>query len=148
MLSNINRYVYLFNQGRSKLKLKSSEVEAEVSKLTSKVVSKVVTKVDNKAPKLKEKLKNLKHHYKDKEDNDVNIDDLQEMDIKDLSLEERAAYRDALNTAAMFSRCEEVEPSMLLQEDHLDRGDFIIARMVWDDDKEKYHDHWTFVLER
>ena len=97
---------------------------------------------------MKRKFKKLIHYHKDKEDYDVNVDDIHEVDIKDLSLEKRAAYRDAINTAAMFSRCEEVGPDMLNQEDHLDRGDFVIARMVWDEDKEKYHDHWSFVLER
>ena len=93
-------------------------------------------------------MKKLTNHYKKKEDYDVNVDDINEIDIKDLSLEERAAYRDAINTTAMFSRCAEVEADMINQEDNLDRGDFFIARMVWGEQKEKYHDHWAFVFER
>ena len=45
--------------------------------------------------------------------------------------EVRAAERDDENTKAMFSRCEALEPEMLYDEDRLDRGDFIIARVVW-----------------
>ena len=93
-------------------------------------------------------MKKLTNYYKDNEDYDVNVDDINEIDIKDLSLEERAAYRNAINTIAMFSRCEEVEAGTINHEDNLDRGDFFIARMVWDEDKEKYHDHWSFVFER
>ena len=52
----------------------------------------------------------------------------------------------------MFSRCEELEPEMLYDEDRLDRGDFIIARVVWkritDEDEEKFHDHWVIINER
>ena len=66
--------------------------------------------------------------------------------------EVRAAERDDANTTAMFSRCEELEPEMLYDEDMLDRGDFIIARVVWkritDEDEEKYHDHWVIINER
>ena len=62
--------------------------------------------------------------------------------------EDRAAKRDELNAGAIFSRCEEVKRKDLEDEDHLDRGDFIIARVIWDGDKEKYHDHWAIVNER
>ena len=97
---------------------------------------------------MKQKLKKLTHHHKDKEDYNVKVDDIDEINLKELSLEERAAYRDVVNTTAMFSRCEVLEADQLCEEDHLDRGDFIIARMIWDEDKEKYHDHWAIVNER
>ena len=69
-----------------------------------------------------------------------------------LAKEVRAAERDDENTKAMFSRCEALEPEMLYDEDRLDRGDFIIARVVWkritDEDEEKFHDHWVIINER
>ena len=84
---------------------------------------------------------------------------------KELTAEEKAEIRDNENTKAMFSRCEELIPEMLSDEDRLDRGDFIIARLILnakndektkdessDEDKskdeQKYHDHWAIVNER
>ena len=73
-------------------------------------------------------------------------------DMEELAKEERSALRDDENTKAMFSRCELLEPEMLYDEDRLDRGDFIIARVVWkritDDDEQKHHDHWVIINER
>ena len=69
-------------------------------------------------------------------------------DWKRMTPEKRAMYRDEINTQAMFSRCEEVNATMLYDNDRLDRGDFIVARIVWDKQKEKYHDHWVFLQER
>ena len=79
--------------------------------------------------------------------------------------EERAQFRDNENLKAMFSRCEELTPEMLFDEDRLDRGDFVIARVIWNvksdeksniessneekpSDELKYHDHWAIVNER
>ena len=62
--------------------------------------------------------------------------------------QQRADKRDELNAEAVFSRCEEVTKEDLKDVDNLDRGDFIIARIIWDGDKEKYHDHWAIVKER
>ena len=66
--------------------------------------------------------------------------------------EERAQFRDNENLKAMFSRCEELTPEMMLDEDRLDRGDFVIARVVWkritNDEEQKHHDHWAIIKER
>ena len=67
--------------------------------------------------------------------------------------DDKAALRDDENTKALFARCEVLDTKMLYDEDRLDRGDFIIARVVLkkrdDDDKEdKYHDHWVIVDRR
>ena len=82
-------------------------------------------------------------------DDDVELTEEEKLEFEK---EERAAERDDENTKAMFSRCELLEPEMLYDEDRLDRGDFIIARVVWkritDDDEEKYHDHWVIINER
>lgn len=75
-------------------------------------------------------------------------------DMEELAKEERSALRDDENTKAMFSRCEILETEMLYDEDRLDRGDFVIARVVLkkivdgDDDEGKYHDHWAIINER
>ena len=67
---------------------------------------------------------------------------------KEMSPEKKAMYRDEINTQAVFSRCEEVTEDMFEDADRLDRGDFIITRIIWDGDKEKYHDHYAIVDER
>ena len=84
---------------------------------------------------------------------------------KELTAEERAEFRDNENTKAMFSRCEEVTTEMLSDEHRLYRGDFVIARVIWNvksdekskeelsdeekpSDELKYHDHWAIVNER
>ena len=84
---------------------------------------------------------------------------------KELTAKERAEFRDNENTKAMFSRCEEMTIEMLSDEDRLYRGDFLIARVIWNvklDEKSKeessnkekpsnvlkYHDHWAIVNER
>ena len=84
---------------------------------------------------------------------------------KELTKEERAELREIENTKAMFSRCEELTTEMLSDEDRLDKGDFIIARVIWNAktdektkdessdeekscDEAKYHDHWAIVNER
>ena len=69
-------------------------------------------------------------------------------DWKRMSPEKRAKYRDDCNTKTMFGRAEEIGTRSLYDKDKLDRGDFIIARIIWDEDKEKYHDHQAFVKQR
>jgi len=69
-------------------------------------------------------------------------------DWNEMSPEKREETRNEINIQSVFSRCEEVTEEVLLDEDHLDRGDFIIGRVIWDGDKEKYHDHWAIVTER
>ena len=75
-----------------------------------------------------------------------------EEDQLEIEAEKREANRDTENTIAMFSRCEDLTPEMLYDEDRLDRGDFVIARVVWkritDDDEQKHHDHWVIINER
>ena len=67
---------------------------------------------------------------------------------KKMTPEQKAKRREEVNTKSLFSRCEELTGGDLDDEDKLDRGDFIIGRTVWNDEKEKYHDHSGFVLER
>ena len=84
---------------------------------------------------------------------------------RELTAEERAEFRDNENTKAMFSRCEELTIEMLSDEDRLYRGDFVIARVIWNvksdekskdessdeekpSDELKYHDHWAIIDER
>ena len=74
-------------------------------------------------------------------------------DWKTMSPEKREKHREEVNTKSLFSRCEELEAgndyvSGIYDSDKLDRGDFIIGRTVWDNEKEKYHDHSGFVIER
>ena len=84
---------------------------------------------------------------------------------KELTAQERAEFRDNENTKAMDSRCEELTTEMLSDEDRLYRGDFVIARVIWNvksdekskdevndeekpSDELKYHDHWAIINER
>ena len=69
-------------------------------------------------------------------------------DMKKLSPKKRAKKREEITTQSLFSRCEEVKDEDFDDEERLDRGDFLIARIVWDLSMEKYHDHWTIVKER
>ena len=78
-----------------------------------------------------------------------------EEELHEAEEEARAEFRDNENTKAMFSRCEEITPETLYDEDRLDRGDFVIARVVWKritkikkDNKQKHHDHWVIINER
>ena len=48
----------------------------------------------------------------------------------------------------MLARCEELTPDLLEDEDRLDRGDFIIARIVWNEEKQKFHDHSAIIENR
>ena len=70
-----------------------------------------------------------------------------------MGMEDKAALRDDENTKALFSRCEVLDVEMLHDEDRLDRGDFLIARVVLkkksdDEEEEKFHDHWVIVDQR
>ena len=67
---------------------------------------------------------------------------------KTMTPEQRSKRRDEINTTSLFSRCEELTGNDLECEDKIDVGDFFIGRTVWDDEKEKYHDHSGFVVER
>ena len=64
------------------------------------------------------------------------------------------SLRDDENTKALFSRCEVLDVELLHDEDRLDRGDFLIARIVLkkksddDEEEEKFHDHWVIVDQR
>ena len=67
--------------------------------------------------------------------------------------EDKMSVRDDENTRALFSRCEVLDVEMLHDEDRLDRGDFLIARVVFkkksdDEEEEKFHDHWVIVDQR
>ena len=48
----------------------------------------------------------------------------------------------------MLARCEEVTEEQLVDEDILNRGDFIVTRIVWDAEKEKFHDHFGIIQSR
>ena len=48
----------------------------------------------------------------------------------------------------MLARCEELTPDLLEDEDRLDRGDFVIARIVWNEEKQKFHDHSAIIENR
>ena len=67
--------------------------------------------------------------------------------------EDKMSLRDDENTRALFSRCEVLDVEKLHDEDRLDRGDFLIARVDFkkksdDEDEEKFHDHWVIVDQR
>ena len=53
-----------------------------------------------------------------------------------------------MKAQAMLSRCEELNAELLYDEDRLDRGDFIIARIVWNEEKHKFHDHSAIIENR
>ena len=66
---------------------------------------------------------------------------------------EKATLRDDENTKALFLRCEELDVTMLKDEEKLDRGDFVIARVILNFDEEDkghktFHDHWVIVDQR
>ena len=70
-------------------------------------------------------------------------------DLKKLSPKKRLKRREEILTHSLFSRCEEIKlKEDFVDEERLDRGDFLIARIIWDLSLEKYHDHWTIVKER
>jgi len=62
--------------------------------------------------------------------------------------DERTLLRDYINEQAMLARCEEITEEQLLDADILDRGDFIVARIVWNEDKEQFHDHFAIIQSR
>ena len=72
------------------------------------------------------------------------IDDLK----KGMKPEKKALYRDELNKKELTSRCEEISVESLHDPLVLNKNDFLIARIFWDRNDEKYHDHWAFVLQR
>ena len=49
---------------------------------------------------------------------------------KKMTRDERDDFRDKVNIRSMFSRCEEISPDMLHDEDTIDKGDFVILRYV------------------
>ena len=70
-------------------------------------------------------------------------------DLRKLGPKKRAKKREEITTQSLFSRCEEIKlKEDFNDEERLDRGDFLIARICWDITLEKYHDHWTIVKER
>ena len=70
-------------------------------------------------------------------------------DLKKLSPMKRFKRREEILTHSLFSRCEEIKlKEDFVDDERLDRGDFLIARIIWDLGLEKYHDHWTIVKER
>ena len=72
------------------------------------------------------------------------IDDLKKV----MKPEKKALYRDELNKKELTSRCEEISVKSLHDPLVLNKNDFLIARIFWDRNDEKYHDHWAFVLQR
>ena len=62
--------------------------------------------------------------------------------------DEKATHRDEMNMRHMFARCEEVTHELLYDRDRLDRGDFFIARIIWNEKKEQFHDHAAILEER
>ena len=48
----------------------------------------------------------------------------------------------------MLARCEEITEEQLLDADILNRGDLIVARIVWNEDKEQFHDHFGIIQSR
>ena len=48
----------------------------------------------------------------------------------------------------MLSRCEEINANLLKDVNRLFRGDFIIARIIWDEEKQKFHDHFAVIENR
>ena len=67
---------------------------------------------------------------------------------KERSPEKRAQYRDEIIKDELLSRCEEVSVESLHDSTKLDKNDFLIARIFWDRNEGKYHDHWAFLKER
>ena len=67
---------------------------------------------------------------------------------KERSPEKIAQYRDEINKNELISRCEEVSVESLLDPLKFDKNDFLIARIFWDRNEGKYHDHWAFLKER
>ena len=62
--------------------------------------------------------------------------------------EKKALYRDEINKDEMLSRCEEISVESLHDPTKLDKNDFLIARIFWNRNEGKYHDHWAFLKER
>ena len=48
----------------------------------------------------------------------------------------------------MLSRCKEMTADLLNDINGLCRGDFIIARIIWDEEKQKFHDHFAVIENR
>ena len=48
----------------------------------------------------------------------------------------------------MLSRCNEINADLLKDVNKLFRGDFIIARIIWDEEKQKFHDHFAVIENR
>ena len=70
-----------------------------------------------------------------------------------MSKDERDEFRDTVNIRSMFSRCEEISPDMLHDEDTIDMGDFVILRVVLkenekNDSSEYQHDHLAIIKRR
>ena len=69
-------------------------------------------------------------------------------DWKGTSPEKKAIHRDEINKEELISRCQEIGAGMLYDTTRLDVGDFMIARIFWNIDEKKYHDHWAFLERR
>ena len=67
---------------------------------------------------------------------------------KERSPEKIAQYRDEINKDELISRCEEVSVESLHDPTKFDKNDFLIARIFWDRNENKYHDHWAFLDKR
>ena len=70
-----------------------------------------------------------------------------------MTRDERDDFRDKVNIRSMFSRCEEISPDMLHDEDTIDKGDFVILRYVLkeaekNETKEYQHDHLAIIKRR
>ena len=72
-----------------------------------------------------------------------------------MSRDERDEFRDTVNIRSMFSRCEEISPDMLHDEDTIDKGDFIILRVELreneknvNDSSQYQHDHLAIIKRR
>ena len=65
-----------------------------------------------------------------------------------MSKDEREEFRDTVNIRSMFSRCEEIHPDMLHDEDTIDKGDFVILRYVLKENEEYQHDHLAIIKRR
>ena len=48
----------------------------------------------------------------------------------------------------MLSRCDEINAKSLKDVNRLCRGDFIIARIIWNEEKHKFHDHFAVIEDR
>ena len=67
---------------------------------------------------------------------------------KEKSPEKKQLYRDEINKNELLIRCEEILIESLRDPKRLNKNDFLIARIFWDKNERKYHDHWAFLHDR